>query len=73
MGPNVRQVKIIGASEANQYTFFNLISAVIDAPVKAFTGLLNFDVLGFNILGFITGLLTLGLIIWVITILLGKK
>ena len=55
-----------GLEDANQYTFLNLLGAVVDAPIQAFIGLLNFDLLGFNMLSFCTSLLTLSLIIMVV-------
>lgn len=62
-----------GVAEANDYSFLGLLGAVVDAPVKSFTGLLNFDLLGFNMLNFFTGLLTLALILWVVSKILGGK
>lgn len=60
-----------GVNSANEYTFNNLFASVIDAPVQALTGLLNFNILGVNLYGFFTGLLTLCLILWVIKMILG--
>lgn len=60
-----------GVNSANDFTFFNLISAVIDAPIQAFTGLFNFNFLGVNLVSFFTGLLTLALIIFIIRLILG--
>lgn len=62
-----------GVEQSGRYSFNSLIGAVIDAPVSAFTSLLNFEILDFNILGFITGLLTLALIIFIIKLCLGGK
>lgn len=62
-----------GIAQANDYSFLGLMSAVVDAPVKAFTGLLNFNILGFNMLSFFTGLLTLALILWLVSKVLGNK
>lgn len=64
---------VAGLEDSNKYSFNSLIGAVIDAPVSAFTSLLNFEILGFNILGFITGLLTLALIVFIIKLCLGGK
>ena len=55
-----------GGNAANTYTFLGLISAVIDAPIKAFTGLFNFNLLGVNMVSFITALFTLAVIITII-------
>lgn len=62
-----------GVESANDYSFIGLLGAVIDAPVTAFTGLLNFEILGFNILAFVTGLITLALIIFIIKLCIGGK
>lgn len=62
-----------GVLSANDYSFLGLMSAVVDAPVQAFTGLLNFNILGFNMLSFFTGLLTLALILWIVSKVLGNK
>ncbi len=59
-----------GANASNSYTFFSLISAVIDAPVQAFMGLFNFELLGVNLAGFFTGLLTLAFIVSVVRLLI---
>lgn len=66
--------KIIGRNEGfaeaeelyknvGELSFFNLISAVIDVPVIAFTNLTNFDFLGVNIFAFLTAILTIGFIV----------
>lgn len=62
-----------GLEQSNNYSFLSLIGSVIDAPVSAFTSLLNFNLLGFNMLGFVTGLLTLSLIIFIVKLILGGK
>lgn len=61
-----------GLADANDYTFLGLIGAVIDAPIKAFYGLFNFEILGTNIASFITAILTLAITIFVIRFALGK-
>lgn len=62
-----------GFDYSNDYSFNGLLGAVIDVPVNAFTSLLNFEVLGINILGFISGLLTLALIIFIVKVCVGGK
>lgn len=59
-----------GIRDANQYSFLNLLGAVVDAPIQALSGLLNFDILGFNMLNFFLSLLTLALIIFVVRMFL---
>ena len=51
----------------------SLIGSVIDVPVNAFTSLLNFEVLGVNLLAFITGLLTLAVVIFIVKLCIGGK
>lgn len=58
------------ALENDKYTFTNLISAVIDVPVKAFTSLFNFEILGVNLSGFFLGLLTCCIVIGIIRLIL---
>jgi len=62
-----------GIASANNYSFLGLIGAVIDAPINAFTSLFNFEFMGFNLLNFITSLITLALIIWLIKLIFGGK
>lgn len=62
-----------GASNGGAYSFTNLIGAVFDAPIEAFKGLFNFEILGTNMQGFVLALLTLSVIIVVIKFALGGK
>lgn len=55
------------------YSFFGLISAVIDAPIKAIRGLLNFDILGVNMFAFVTSLFSLAVILMLIKFILGTR
>lgn len=50
-------------------SFFSLISSAVDVPVKAFTNLFNFEILGINLFDFMTGLLTLALVITIFRII----
>lgn len=59
-----------GLESANKYTFLNLIASVVDAPIQAVSGLLNFNLLGFNMLNFFYALLTLAIIIAVVRLIL---
>lgn len=59
-----------GVQSANKYTFTGLLNAVIYAPMKALTGLLNFEILGVNMLSVFTGLLTVALILGVVRLLI---
>lgn len=62
-----------GINESDSNSFMNLMSAVLDAPVRTFTSLLNFEILGVNLLGFITALLTLAIIIFIVKLFIGGK
>lgn len=55
-----------GIAESNDYTFLGLLGAVVDAPITALSGMLNFDLLGFNMLNFFYALITVMLIVFVI-------
>lgn len=52
-----------GLKIAENGTFTALMSAVVDAPVKALTGLLDFEILGQNMLSFFGALLSLSLLL----------
>ena len=58
---------------AVDYSFFGLVSAIIDAPIKAVRGLLNFDILGVNMFAFVTSLFSLAVILMLIKFLLGRR
>lgn len=60
-----------GTLDAGDYTFFSLISAVIDVPIQAFRSLFNFDLLGVNMLTFVQSLFTLLVLIAVAKIVIG--
>ena len=62
-----------GKDVSGNYTFLGLIGAVFDAPIEAFKGLFNFEILGTNMQGFVLALLTLSVIIVVIKYALGGK
>lgn len=55
------------------YSFFGLLSAVIDAPIKAVRGLLNFNILGVNMFAFVTSLFSLAVILMLIKFILGTR
>lgn len=62
-----------GKLQGGNYTFTSLLGAVFDAPIEAFRGLFNFEILGTNMQGFVLALLTLSVIIIVIKIALGGR
>lgn len=55
-----------GATDANEYTFDGLLSAVFDVPVRTFRSLFSFEILGVNLANFFLSLLTLAIIIFVV-------
>ena len=62
-----------GSKDQGDYTFLGLIGAVFDAPISAFKGLLNFDVLGVNMSSFVLALFSLAVIVLIVKIALGGK
>ena len=60
-----------GVAAAGDYTFFSLISAVIDAPITAFSALFNFEVLGMNMRSFVLSLLTAVVLVAVVRFFMG--
>lgn len=59
-----------GASDASTATFGSLISAVFDVPVKVFTSLFDYNILGVNMLSFVGSLLALGAVISILRFIL---
>lgn len=59
-----------GVEQANVYTFEKLLTNVIDVPIRAFTSLFEFDILGVNLAGFFFGLLSVCAVIAVIKLFL---
>ena len=60
-----------GALQYNDYTFLGLMSAIVDAPLQAITGVLNFEILGVNLSGLFFGILTTALGIFVLRLIFG--
>lgn len=52
-----------GIAAGKNNNFMSLITAVVDAPIKAFTSLLDFEILGYNMKNLALALLTAGLLI----------
>lgn len=61
-----------GIAASGNNSFLSLITAVVDAPITAFTSLLNFDILGFNVKNVVLSLLTAALVIACIRFFSGK-
>ncbi len=52
-----------GVAAGGNNNFMSLITAVVDAPIKAFTSLLDFEILGYNLKNLALALLTAGLLV----------
>lgn len=52
-----------GVAAGGNNNFMSLITAVVDAPIKAFTSLLDFEILGYNMKNLALALLTAGLLV----------
>lgn len=61
-----------GIAAGGNNSFLSLITAVVDAPITAFTSLLDFDILGFNVKNVVLSLLTAALVIACIRFFSGK-
>lgn len=60
-----------GVADSDNNTFLSLFSAVIDAPIIAFTSLLDFEILGFNMRNVMLSLLTACLAVAVLRLFAG--
>lgn len=55
-----------GVQDANDYSFLGLFTAVVDAPIQALSSLFNFEILGVNLLSFVTAVFTVCIIILIV-------
>lgn len=55
-----------GLEHGGEYTFTSLVSSFVDVPVRTFTSLLNFELLGINLADFFMSLLTLAIIVTIV-------
>lgn len=60
-----------GLENSDGVSFLGLFAALIDAPLQAITGLFNFDLLGFNMLGFVSAIFTAMVILIIIKMIFG--
>ena len=60
-----------GAEKGNKYTFTALMLSIVDVPVQTLYGLLNFEILGYNMLNFVLGLISLAIVLYIIRKLMG--
>ncbi len=61
-----------GLADGDGNSFLSLITAVIDAPITAFTSLFNFEILGFNMRTFVLSILTAALVVAIMRFFMGK-
>ncbi len=61
-----------GIEDANDYTFFSLISSVVDVPIKALMGLLDFNVFGIDMSSLYLSLFTASIVFLVLKVVLTK-
>lgn len=61
-----------GLAAGNGNSFLGLITAVVDAPITAFTSLLDFEILGFNMRSVVLSLLTAAFVIACLRLFSGK-
>lgn len=59
-----------GVNDSGQFSFFSLISSVVDVPIKAFVGLLDFNLFGIDMSSLYLSLFTLCIIIAIVKMLL---
>lgn len=69
--------KIVGYNEGykagidvGELTFTGLITAVVDAPVSVFASMFNFEVLGVNLLNFLTSILSVMIVFAVVKVVI---
>ena len=55
-----------GLLSANDYSFLQLFTSVVQAPVDIFKSMFDFEILGFNLSHFLTALFSVGLIIAIV-------
>lgn len=53
-------------AESGSYTLLGPIAAIAGIPATVLTSLFNFEIMGVNILGLVTGLITVAVIAWVV-------
>lgn len=58
--------RIQGLTDSNNYNFTTMLSAAINAPLSAFKDMINFELLGVNLLGLFTGLFTVAFVLFVV-------
>lgn len=60
-----------GVNSTETYTFSRLLFSVLDVPITTLTSLFDYDILGFNLWTFLTSMLTLGIVIYIIRLFTG--
>lgn len=62
-----------GGQESGNTGFFNLLYAVVDAPVQALTSLFDFEIFGMDMKKFVLSLLTACIVLAVVRLFIGKS
>lgn len=61
-----------GVASANDYTFLGLLTSVVDAPLKVFYDMFDFEILGYNMSSFFLALLSICIVIAVVKVILAR-
>lgn len=61
-----------GVASANEYSFLGLLTSVVDAPLKVFYDMFDFEILGYNMSSFFIALLSICIVIAVVKVILAR-
>lgn len=61
-----------GVESANEYSFLGLLTSVVDAPLKVFYDMFDFEILGYNMSSFFIALLSICIVIAVVKVILAR-
>lgn len=61
-----------GVASANEYSFLGLLTSVVDAPLKVFYDMFDFEILGYNMSSFFLALLSICIVIAVVKVILAR-
>ena len=59
-----------GTKNAGNYTFLSLMGSIVDAPIKVISNMLNFEILGFNMMQFFYAIITVCIIVTIVKFLI---
>lgn len=72
LGHSIGYNEGLATGSSNQYSFMGLMGAVMDAPVSALNGLLDFDILGVNIKTFLVSIMAFAVALFVLKIVFSR-